>query len=85
MRARSYEIRIRGSVPDRVVSQMLQDFPAIELATVLLGTVRDQSELQALLRRLYDLGIEVVAFRQVPPAAPETPREAPIPPARTGG
>ncbi|MGB8021927.1 MAG: hypothetical protein WCF04_11915 [Candidatus Nanopelagicales bacterium] len=91
MRARPYEILCRGPVPTALFSDVLADFPSIAVQTVLTGQVRDQAELHGLLRRLHDLGIELVAFRQLIPAPPADGAEPAVstagravPPARDG-
>lgn len=92
MRVKPYAIVVRGPVPDDLLSEVLADFPGISLQTVLTGQVADQAQLQGLLRRLHDLGIELVAFRQLPPAAPPLSGDLPVsnpagvvPTARDGG
>lgn len=75
MLARRYEIHVRGILPERVVAEICAELPTLEVHTVLSGLVRDQAELQGLLRRLHNLGLELLELRQVP----EEP--APVPPA----
>ncbi len=65
MSAKKYEILITGPVPAALLADALEDFPNITAQSVLTGKVRDQAELQGLLRRLHELGIEIVAFRQL--------------------
>jgi len=61
-----YEIRVRGKQGPRLTEQ----FPRLEgtsdtSETVLVGPVRDQSELHALLSQVDTLGLELVELRRV--------------------
>jgi hypothetical protein len=78
MKGKPYAIVVRGPVPGDLLSDVLADFPGISFQTVLTGQVADQAELHGLLRRLHDLGVELVAFRQLPPAAPPTASGPPV-------
>ncbi len=62
MRSRSFEIRVRGTIPPEVLDD-IGDNVHIDFLTVLTGRVRDQSALHSVLRRLQDLGVEVIALR----------------------
>lgn len=62
----TYEIRILGSVSSRLAEQ----FPRLEQIpnppeTILVGPLRDQSELHALLALVDSLGLELVEARRV--------------------
>jgi hypothetical protein len=78
MLARGYEIHMRGAVPRQLLAEMLSAHPTLEVRTVLSGSVRDQAELQGLLRRLHSLGLELLEMRQIPDAP--APLESPQPP-----
>lgn len=75
MLSRGYEIHMRGAVPAQLLAEMLSAHPTLEVRTVLSGSVRDQAELQGLLRRLHSLGLELLEMRQIPdaPAPLESP------------
>jgi hypothetical protein len=66
MEAGRYEIRISGRLGEGLV-QSFGDFDAeVEPAvTVLRGSIRDQSDLHALLEQIQDLGLELVAVQRV--------------------
>jgi hypothetical protein len=66
MLSRRYEIFIRGVLPADLLEEVADAHREIEAQTVLRGRVRDQAELQGLLRRLHGLGLELVELRQVP-------------------
>ncbi len=66
MLARSYEIHVRGVLPEPVLADIRSAQPTLEVRTVLSGLVRDQAELQGLLRRMHNLGLELLELRQVP-------------------
>jgi hypothetical protein len=62
-----YEIRIRGAEGERLTEQ----FPSLEgktdpPETVLVGALRDQAELHALLSAVDSLDLELVEVRRVP-------------------
>lgn len=62
-----YEVHVHGRVSDRT----LADYPLLsagveQVETVLVGVVRDQSELSGLVLRLQDDGLEVTEFRRLP-------------------
>jgi hypothetical protein len=62
-----YEVHVHGRVSD----QTLADYPLLAagiepVETVLVGVVRDQSELSGLVLRLQDDGLEVTEFRRLP-------------------
>lgn len=75
MQIRRYEIHLRGPVPKNLLAEMQAAHPTLEVRTVLTGAVRDQAELQGLLRRLHSLGLELLEMRQIPeaPATPAVP------------
>lgn len=78
MLARAYEVQVRGAVPTRLLAEMLLAHPTLEVRTVLSGSVRDQAELQGLLRRLHSLGLELLEMRQIPYSP--APLDSPPPP-----
>jgi hypothetical protein len=90
MTVKPYAITVRGPVPADLLSEVLADYPGLSLQTVLTGQVADQAQLHGLLRRLHDLGVEIVAFRQLagapPTAAPDRAPGTPgaVPTARDG-
>jgi hypothetical protein len=62
-----YEVHVHGRVSD----QTLADYPLLaagteQVETILVGVVRDQSELSGLVLRLQDDGLEVTEFRRLP-------------------
>ena len=62
-----YEIRIRGSLSERLLSA----FPGLtasvkDSVTVLVGALRDQPALYGVLDRLESLGIELLEVRRLP-------------------
>jgi methyl coenzyme M reductase subunit D len=62
-----YEVHVHG----RVSSRTLADYPLLsagveQVETILVGVVRDQSELSGLVLRLQDDGLEVTEFRRLP-------------------
>ena len=63
----TYEIRVAGAVGPSVIEQ----FPRLEAIpdppdTVLVGPLRDQSELHAVLALVDSLGLELVQVRRLP-------------------
>jgi hypothetical protein len=67
--AKLFEIRVRGTVPDDVLTDASGMQVVAEPAqTLLRGCVRDQAALQGLLCRLHDLGLELVEVRRLNPA-----------------
>jgi hypothetical protein len=66
MLAKRYEIHIRGALPEHVLAELRAAHPTLEVQTVMSGRVRDQAELQGLLRRIHHLGLELLEMRQVP-------------------
>jgi hypothetical protein len=66
MSTRRYEIFIRGLVPPSLLQEISSTHPDLEAQTVLRGQVRDQAELQGVLRHLHSLGLELVELRQAP-------------------
>jgi hypothetical protein len=62
-----YEIRIKGRLSD-TVTDAFEDFTAAvkPAETVMRGQVRDQSELQGLLRQVQSLGLELIEVRRLP-------------------
>jgi hypothetical protein len=75
VKTKSYEIHVRGELPDDVLQELggLQ-VSAEEPQTVLRGSIRDQAALHGILLRLQSLGIELVEMRQLPDETPH--REA---------
>lgn len=68
MRPTRYEIRIACAVSD-TIRAAFPEFDAVQLSpssTVLSGLVRDQSDLQGLVARLGDMGIEITEIRTQP-------------------
>jgi hypothetical protein len=62
-----YEVRVQGRISD----QTLAEYPLLaagveQVETILVGVVRDQSELSGLVLRLQDDGLEVTEFRRLP-------------------
>jgi hypothetical protein len=62
-----YEVHVHGRISD----QTLADYPLLaagveQVETILVGVVRDQSELSGLVLRLQDDGLEVIEFRRLP-------------------
>jgi hypothetical protein len=62
-----FEVHVHG----RVSEQTLADYPLLaagveHVETILVGVVRDQSELSGLVLRLQDDGLEVTEFRRLP-------------------
>jgi hypothetical protein len=89
MTVKPYAIMVRGPVPADLLAEVMADYPGLSLQTVLTGQVADQAQLHGVLRRLHDLGVEIVAFRQLagapPPAAAERAPGSPgVPTARDG-
>ena len=72
-----YEIIVRGPLPEAVVNEVTQAHGTLEMRTVLIGYLRDQSELQSLLRRIHGLGLELLELHQVPEAPEGAPMGAP--------
>lgn len=68
MQPRSFEVRVRGTVPP----DLLEEFEgmravSVPVETVLTGMVADQSALYGVLNRLQALGLELVEVRRLPP------------------
>jgi hypothetical protein len=62
----SYEIRVSGKIP----ADELVEFESLRAVvrpagTVLRGVVADQAGLQALLKRLYGLGLDLTEVRRI--------------------
>jgi hypothetical protein len=71
MASREYRLVVEGELSDRVRSA----FAGMSLTrehgnTVLCGTVRDQAELQGLLRRVSDLGLTLLSAIAVDEPSP---------------
>lgn len=63
----TYEIRVRGEVPDALVAALAALNMNIEQTAsgaILVGVFRDQSELHGALQALQDFGVELVEVRQ---------------------
>ena len=65
MPERCYEVSVRGAVPEELLDEVRSALVEVESSTVLSGRVRDQAELQGVLRRLHSLGLELLEVRQV--------------------
>jgi hypothetical protein len=69
MAAQSYEVRVRGPVPPNVLAELgarnLTEEPA---QTILRTEPTDQAGLHGLLRRLQDLGLDLLEVRTWPDA-----------------
>lgn len=63
----TYEIRVRGELPDALVAALAALNMNIEQTAsgaILVGVFRDQSELHGALQALQDFGVELVEVRQ---------------------
>jgi len=63
-----YEIVLRGPLGPRQ-ARVVDDFEVVSTtpeATTIVGWVADQSSLQGTLRRLADVGLDLVALRELP-------------------
>ena len=61
-----YEVRLPYASSDTIAAAF-PEFDVVQVApaqTLLVGTLRDQTELHALLARLADLGLEISEIRQ---------------------
>ena len=65
MPERCYEVSVRGVVPEDLLNELRSALVQIQARTVLRGRVRDQAELQGVLRRLHSLGLELLEVRRV--------------------
>ena len=65
MPERCYEVSVRGVVPEDLLNELRSALVEIQARTVLSGRVRDQAELQSVLRRLHSLGLELLEVRRV--------------------
>jgi hypothetical protein len=66
--ASRYEIRVNGRVSDELAGSLGLHADVRPVETALYGDVRDRVELNSLLHRLSDLGLEVVEFRRQSPS-----------------
>lgn len=73
MLSRRYEIFVRRVVPADLLEDLVDAHCEIQAQTVLRGQVRDQAELQGLLRHVHNLGLELLELRQVPPTLDSPP------------
>lgn len=65
-RRQVFEVRIEGTVPDDVLSDLTDvQVVAKELRTSLRAHIRDQSELHGFLAQLRTYGLEVVEVRRI--------------------
>jgi len=69
MAGRTYRLEVEGELSDNAMFT----FEGLMLRhvagnTLLVGTVRDQSELHGLLQHVADLGLTLVSVNQLPPA-----------------
>ena len=64
---RRYRIAVRGRLSERFASAFDgMSLHAGQGETVLVGELRDQAHLHAILERLRDLGLELVSVNEVP-------------------
>jgi hypothetical protein len=71
MRDGEYEIRIKGRLDDALAQSIGEFSQSVQPSeTVLRGHIVDQSELQGVLARLQDLGLELLELRRVDDGAP---------------
>jgi hypothetical protein len=78
MAKRSYRLTVQGELSDNLQPA----FPGMQLTrsegnTALAGTVRDQAELQGLLRRVSDLGLTLLEANAVDDLPARQPAEDP--------
>lgn len=65
MRAKWYEIHVRGEIPREQLAEFENMTTFLEPAgTVLSGEVADQAALQGILARIQSLGLELVEVRR---------------------
>ena len=63
----TYEIRVRGEVPDALVAALVAQNLNVEQTAngaILIGVFRDQAELHDALQAMQDFGVELVEVRQ---------------------
>lgn len=74
----TYEVRVAGQIPQRVLVQLEDiEVAAQELRTVLSGRFEDQAALYGFLHRLRDFGLDIVEVRRVAGTAEdERPEDA---------
>ena len=66
MPARTFEIHVRGEVPEDALDELQYLTLRQEAATsVLTGVLPDQSALFGVIDRLQDLGLELIEFRSL--------------------
>jgi hypothetical protein len=66
MQAGRYEIKVSGRLGEGLAGSFENFDAEVEPAvTILRGTIRDQSDLHALLEQIQDLGLELVAVQRV--------------------
>jgi hypothetical protein len=70
--ASRYEIRVSGRLSDELAGSLGLQANVHPVETTLYGEVRDRVELNSLLHRLADLGVDVVELRRVHGAAEAT-------------
>ena len=61
-----YEIRLPYALTDRLAAAF-PEMEAMQIApatTILVGTLRDQTQLHGLLARIADMGLEIIEVRQ---------------------
>lgn len=67
MTSREYEVRVAGPVPEAELAELPGLVVEVEPPeTVLCGPVAGPAELEQLLARLQDLGLEVLEVRRLP-------------------
>jgi hypothetical protein len=67
MARRRYEVLVHGPVDAELLRALTEAHTDVEVQTVLQGTVRDQADLQGLLRTLHGSGLELLELHQVEP------------------
>ncbi len=69
MLERCYEVSVRGVIPEELLDEVRSGLIEVQAMTILIGRVRDQAELQGVLRRVHSLGLELLEVRQVADAS----------------
>ncbi|GAA4697172.1 hypothetical protein GCM10023215_39160 [Pseudonocardia yuanmonensis] len=69
-----YSVRVRGRLSPALLAALDPLRPAHPTETELRARVDDQAELQQLLARLQDLGIELVGLQRIPTGPQRVPR-----------
>ncbi len=71
-----YLVAIASPLPGPVLDDLAAAHPGLSVRTLLTGSVRDQSELQGLLRQLHSLGLSLLGLRQADRAVADTDQGA---------